>query len=142
MRRLFMRRRISNARHDASAFTLVELLVVIGIIAVLVAILLPTLNRARRAAHTAQCASNMRQIATGLLMYINANKGVNPPAMISKGAAGDAYSDGWFWAAELMHQKYINAPNILKASDPGKFFYEGTSVFTCPEALAPEYHDP
>ena len=99
-----MRRRISSGRQGDGGFTLVELLVVIGIIAVLISILLPALNRARRAAYTVQCASNMRQIATRLLMYINANKGVHPPAMISKGVAGDPYADGWFWAAELMHQ--------------------------------------
>ena len=136
-----MRRRISSGTKRGGGFTLVELLVVIGIIAVLISILLPALNRARRAAYTVQCASNMRQIASGLLMYINANKGVHPPAMISKGAIGDPYPDGWFWAAELMRQKYVNAPNILKASDPGKYFLEKSSVFSCPEALTPDYHD-
>jgi len=138
---LLNRTRPGRRRH---AFTLGELLVVIGIIAVLIGVLLPALSKARRQANAAKCASNMRAIAQGVLMYISDNKGVCPPVMITDNVTGktadptDPYPYGWFWAAELSNQKYVKAPNIYRQGFGDQQFFDGDSVFRCPEARSPE----
>src|SRR5687768_15260094 len=76
-------------------FTLVELLVVIGIIAILLGILLPTITGARRQAAVVQCSSNMKQIATAMLMYIQDNKGKHPPVRLRP--VDGMYKYGWWW---------------------------------------------
>src|SRR4051812_42608426 len=116
-------------------FTLVELLVVIGIIAVLLSILLPTLSKARRSAYTLQCASNMKQLSTAMLMYINDNKGRFPAAEFFP--ITGAYPYGWGWANELVAQNYIKAPGLSVYKFPGDTVkkFSRSNPFRCPEGI-------
>ena len=73
-----------------SAFTLVELLVVIGIIAILISILLPTLSKARESANKAACLSNLRSVSQMFHIYADMNRD-----QISLGVRGNVYQDNY-----------------------------------------------
>ncbi len=68
----------AHTRTRARGFTLVELLVVVGIIALLISILLPSLTKARNAANTVNCLANLRQMGSGFQLYANAYNGAFP----------------------------------------------------------------
>jgi prepilin-type N-terminal cleavage/methylation domain-containing protein len=72
---------------ERSAFTLVELLVVIGIIALLIAVLLPALNKARQQAIAVECMARMRELNNACLMYATNNNGSLPPMMFAADTA-------------------------------------------------------
>jgi len=109
-------------RRSRSAFTLVELLVVIGIIAVLIAILLPVLSKARAQANRTVCLSNIRQLGTAILMYCNDNKGYFPTcAFVDNGLTYMHYPEDWIhwqWPKRNLDEsaiaKYVGRGEKLK----------------------------
>ncbi len=121
----------SSARSAArGAFTLVELLVVIGIIALLVSILLPTLAGARQRAQTVTCLSNLRQIGIGHQGYLSDFKGQVVPMDYldtTTPPSANGYSTVESWATILVAYKYLPSPFNATGQPNSQ-----PSVFKCP----------
>ena len=95
-----------------TGFTLVELLVVIGIIAVLIGVLLPALSKARASAAHVKCASALRQIGIASIAYANENHGYLPPYQGDDGSATFSLSSS---SIKLLEPWWSN-PNIPLAN--------------------------
>jgi prepilin-type N-terminal cleavage/methylation domain-containing protein/prepilin-type processing-associated H-X9-DG protein len=129
-------------------FTLVELLVVIGIIALLISILLPALGKARRTAQTAACLSNLHQLLLATTMYVNENKGILPGWDYS----GTYYPNTTDWTESLAREmglKWvywaqpgdsfdINGNSVAGAKYPGN----NIPAYRCPSGPADLLGDP
>lgn len=103
-------------------FSLVELLVVIGIIAVIIAFLLPSLQMARQSATRLQCMNNLRTIGHGLVMYANANKHL--PLRLASRNAADNNNDMWGYDEELIQMRTATKATFVCPNHPDAGMYD------------------
>jgi prepilin-type N-terminal cleavage/methylation domain-containing protein len=139
MNRLSAKAECYGARVRRPAFTLIELLVVVAIIALLIAILLPSLRAAREQARSAKCLANLRSIGQGIALYIEDNRDVlpgplHPPVFRNTGELLEdetfyemdpEIERPWFLLARL-------APLMMTGNE--EFFEYVDEVATCPTA--------
>src|SRR4051794_30856239 len=107
-------------RRAAAGFSLVELLTVIGIIALLLALLMPALSEARRNAQAVQCASNLRQLTTAMISYATEFRGKFPPNTA-------AYKMYWYNKDQI--GRHVRSPIVLADETLAG------GVFVCPGDL-------
>lgn len=119
--------RINVCPRHRKGFTLIELLVVIAIIAILAAMLLPALSKAREMGRQAVCMSNLKQLGLAMMMYVGDNNEYFP----IQHRAGGGYGDSWYKTLA----PYVNV-DFSRGNDPNY-----RTVYTCPSDKKPRAED-
>src|SRR5438105_11593956 len=128
----------SHAMNQRRGFTLIELLVVIAILSILIALLVPAVQKVREAASLAECKNNLKQIGLALHSYHDINK-VFPSGYVDRNLDPASTPDndlgpGWGWASFLL--PYLEQDGVYKQIDFNVGVAVGSNVAVCQLPLA------
>jgi prepilin-type N-terminal cleavage/methylation domain-containing protein/prepilin-type processing-associated H-X9-DG protein len=135
---------LDQPRSSREGFTLIELLVVIAIMGILIALLLPAVQKVREAANRAQCQNNLKQVGLACQNHHDVNKHF-PPGYLATQPYADGATDtapGWGWAAYLL--PYVEQGNLYKRLNLGQPVQDSPAIQTalplylCPSDLYPQ----
>ena len=135
-----------RAARRGVGFTLIELLVVVAIIALLLAIMLPALSRAREQVRTVKCSAQLRELMKGALLYTEDHKGRLPGTGINDAVFASQYDSGtrtdwltWFgtWTVMISMEERETSRAWANAPQGGRLFkkyYRDPNLLRCPSA--------
>lgn len=123
--------RLSTTRPNG--FTLIELLTVIAIIGILAAILIPVVGKVREGARSAKCISNLRQLQTGFLMYVDDNNGWLPYGGFNNQIPG--MNTTRRWNAAIYHYIFPDSNIQEEGHTWGEITDEIPNIFSCPSSV-------
>jgi prepilin-type processing-associated H-X9-DG protein/prepilin-type N-terminal cleavage/methylation domain-containing protein len=122
----------------SGAFTLIELLVVIGIIAILIALLLPALGRAKQQANLIACQSNLRTMGQMFNIYASENNGYLPYGFGGTGYSNGGFLQSWNWPDTLT---LLNVQAYSTVQTPANNWWPPVQQSNMAQDFSPIFHD-